>query len=226
MGASALRPRRSAGIVGGSRPGVVEPKEAFAGFSDDIVIIVGSALLVSAGVARSGIMEFAIHRYAPNVSSVRAQLALLVIVVALLSAFVKNIGALAIMIPIAFQFARRSNTSPSTFLMPMAFASLLGGLMTQIGTSPNIVVSRVREEITGKAFTMFDFTPVGLALTIGGTLFLILFYWILPSGRVRALSCTRRWTSRTIRWRRPSPQTPASSTRPCPIFSKLPPAKS
>jgi di/tricarboxylate transporter len=160
--------------------GVVEPKEAFAGFSDDIVIIVGSALLVSAGVARSGIMEFAIHRYAPNVGSVRAQLALLVIVVALLSAFVKNIGALAIMIPIAFQFARRSNTSPSTFLMPMAFASLLGGLMTQIGTSPNIVVSRVREEITGKAFTMFDFTPVGLALTIGGALFLILFYWILP----------------------------------------------
>ena len=84
------------------------------------------------------------------------------------------------MIPIAFQFARRSNTSPSSFLMPMAFASLLGGLMTLVGTSPNIVVSRVREEITGVAFTMFDFTPVGLALTAGGTLFLILFYWLLP----------------------------------------------
>ncbi|RJT41355.1 SLC13 family permease [Mesorhizobium waimense] len=160
--------------------GVVPLDEAFTGFSDDIVIIVGSALLVSAGVARSGIMEFAIQRYAPSVSSVRTQLALLVILVAVLSAFLKNIGALAIMIPIAFQFARRSNTSPSTFLMPMAFASLLGGLMTQIGTSPNIVVSRVREEITGTAFTMFDFTPVGLALTAAGSIFLILFYWILP----------------------------------------------
>ena len=110
----------------------------------------------------------------------RAQLALLVVGVAVLSAFVKNIGALAIMIPIAFQFARRSSVSPSTFLMPMAFASLLGGLMTQIGTSPNIVVSRVREEITGTPFTMFDFTPVGLILTAAGCVFLILFYWILP----------------------------------------------
>jgi di/tricarboxylate transporter len=160
--------------------GVVPLEEAFSGFSDDIVIIVGSALLVSAGVARSGIMEYAIQRYVPELSSVRAQLALLVVTVAVLSAFVKNIGALAIMIPIAFQFARRSNTSPSTFLMPMAFASLLGGLITQIGTSPNIVVSRVREEITGTAFSMFDFTPVGLILTAAGCVFLILFYWILP----------------------------------------------
>ncbi|MBS3647686.1 SLC13 family permease [Pseudaminobacter sp. 19-2017] len=160
--------------------GVVPMDHAFSGFSDDIVIIVGSALLVSAGMARSGIMEYAIRRYAPELSSVRAQLALLVIVVGLLSAFVKNIGALAIMIPIAFQFARRSNTSPSVFLMPMAFASLLGGLMTQVGTSPNIVVSRLRQEITGESFTMFDFTPVGLALTAAGVAFLVLFYWIVP----------------------------------------------
>lgn len=144
------------------------------------VIIVGSALLVSAGVARSGIMELAIQRYAPNVTGIRAQLVLLVAVVTVLSAFVKNIGALAIMIPIAFQFARKSNTSPSVFLMPMAFGSLLGGLMTQIGTSPNIVVSRIREEITGTAFTMFDFTPVGAALAAAGIVFLALFYWLVP----------------------------------------------
>lgn len=160
--------------------GIVPQSQAFSGFSDDIVIIVGSALLVSAGVARSGIMEYAIHRFAPQVSSVRAQLALLVIVVTVLSAFVKNIGALAIMIPIAFQFARRSNISPSVFLMPMAFGSLLGGLMTQIGTSPNIVVSRVRQEMTGEPFTMFDFTPVGATLAVTGFIFLVLFYWILP----------------------------------------------
>ncbi len=160
--------------------GVVPLDKAFSGFSDDIVIIVGSALLVSAGVARSGIMEFAIQRFAPNVNSLRMQLALLVVTVAVLSAFVKNIGALAIMIPIAFQFARRSNVSPSVFLMPMAFASLLGGLMTQIGTSPNIVVSRLRGELTGTPFTMFDFTPMGLALTVVGCIFLILFYWLVP----------------------------------------------
>ncbi|TIU27328.1 MAG: SLC13 family permease [Mesorhizobium sp.] len=160
--------------------GIVPFEEAFSGFSDDIVIIVGSALLVSAGIARSGIMEVAIKRFVPNISGVRPQLALLVIVVTILSAFVKNIGALAIMIPIAFQFARRSSVSPSIFLMPMAFGSLLGGLMTQVGTSPNIVVSRVREELTGTAFTMFDFTPVGAALAAAGTIFLLLFYWLLP----------------------------------------------
>ncbi|MER8436281.1 SLC13 family permease [Mesorhizobium sp. M1312] len=160
--------------------GIVPFDEAFSGFSDDIVVIVGSALLVSAGIARSGIMEVAIKRFAPNLSGVRSQLALLVIVVTILSAFVKNIGALAIMIPIAFQFARRSSVSPSIFLMPMAFGSLLGGLMTQVGTSPNVVVSRVREELTGTAFTMFDFTPVGAALAAAGTIFLVLFYWLLP----------------------------------------------
>lgn len=160
--------------------GIVPLDQAFSGFSDDIVIIVGSALLVSAGVARSGIMEYLIERHVPQLKSVRGQVILLVALVAVLSAFVKNIGALAIMIPVAFQFARRSNISPSTFLMPMAFASLLGGLMTQIGTSPNIVVSRMRQEIAGTPFTMFDFTPVGLALTVAGTIFLGLFYWLLP----------------------------------------------
>lgn len=160
--------------------GIVPFDKAFSGFSDDIVIIVGSALLVSAGIARSGIMELAIARFAPKLSGVRSQLALLVIVVTCLSAFVKNIGALAIMIPIAFQFARRSGTSPSIFLMPMAFGSLLGGLMTQVGTSPNIVVSRVREQLTGTAFTMFDFAPVGAAVAAAGMIFLLSFYWLLP----------------------------------------------
>ncbi|MCO5159746.1 MAG: SLC13 family permease [Mesorhizobium sp.] len=161
--------------------GIVPYEKAFSGFSDDIVIIVGSALLVSAAVARSGIMEVGIQRFAPAVTRVRAQLVLLVAVVTVLSAFVKNIGALAIMMPIAFQFARRSNISPSVFLMPMAFGSLLGGLMTLIGTSPNIIVSRMRMEIGGEAFGMFDFAPVGAALALLGLVFLALFYWLLPS---------------------------------------------
>jgi di/tricarboxylate transporter len=160
--------------------GIVPADAAFTGFSNDIVIIVGSALVVSAAVARSGIMEVAIRRFAPDLTAPRAQLILLVAVVTVLSAFVKNIGALAIMMPIAFQMARRSGVSPSMFLMPMAFGSLLGGLMTQIGTSPNIIVSAVREELTGTAFTMFDFTPVGAILAVVGLVFLSLFYWLLP----------------------------------------------
>ncbi|MBL8598863.1 MULTISPECIES: SLC13 family permease [unclassified Devosia] len=168
--------------------GVVPFERAFSGFADDIVIIVGSALVVSAAVSRSGVMELALQRFAPNLSQPRLQLIVLVTAVAFLSAFVKNIGALAIMIPIAFQFARRANVSPSMFLMPMSFASLLGGLMTQIGTSPNIIVSRVREDLTGSSFTMFDFTPVGLTLTLAGIVFLALFYWLLPERRREGLA--------------------------------------
>src|SRR5690606_31039327 len=138
--------------------GIVSPADAFSGFSDDIVIIVGSALVVSAAVSRSCIMEIVVRRFAPNISTPRDQFILLVTVVIVLSAFVKNIGALAIMMPIAFQMARRSGVSPSMFLMPMSFGALLGGLMTQIGTSPNIIVSRVRMDMTGQAFSMFDYT--------------------------------------------------------------------
>lgn len=161
--------------------GIVPPDKAFSGFSDEIVIIVGSALIVSAGVARSGVVDMAIKRFFPNLNTLHSQLALLMITVALLSAFIKNIGALAIMMPVAFQFARRSGVSPSKYLMPMSFAALLGGLMTQIGTSPNIVVSRLMAEMTGSSFTMFDFTPVGSVLTIVGITFVIFFHWLVPS---------------------------------------------
>ncbi|UXN67745.1 SLC13 family permease (plasmid) [Devosia neptuniae] len=168
--------------------GVVAPGAAFSGLSDDIVVIVGSALIVSAAVARSGIMEVAVRRFAPNVSTPRAQLILLVLVVTILSAFIKNIGALAIMIPIAFQMARSSGVSPSLFLMPMSFGSLLGGLMTQIGTSPNIIVSRVHEELTGTPFSMFDFTPVGATLALVGVVFLSICYKLLPERTRESLS--------------------------------------
>lgn len=160
--------------------GIVPFDNAFDGFSDDIVIIVGSALIVSAGVARSGVVDAAIQRFLPDLQSVRAQLALLVVTVTVLSAFIKNIGALAIMIPVAFQFARRSNVQPSVFLMPMAFGSLIGGLMTQVGTSPNVVVSRVRVDLTGESFTMFDFTPVGASLALVGAVFLLFGYRLVP----------------------------------------------
>ncbi|MCA1494094.1 SLC13 family permease [Sinorhizobium alkalisoli] len=168
--------------------GIVPFNGAFAGFSDDIVIIVASALIVSAGVARSGIVDAAIQRFLPELQSVRAQLALLVVTVTVLSAFIKNIGALAIMIPVAFQFARRSKVQPSVFLMPMAFGSLMGGLMTQVGTSPNVVVSRMRAELTGESFSMFDFTPVGASLALVGCVFLLFAYRLVPERKSQEVS--------------------------------------
>ena len=163
--------------------GVVPADKAFSGFSDEIVVIVAGALIVSAAVARSGIIEVALQPIAPHVTAPRVQILVLVGSVALLSAFVKNIGALAMMIPIALQMAKRSNRSPSMLLMPMAFGSLLGGTMTLIGTSPNIIVSRLREQILGEPFGMFDFTPVGLGLSAAGVLFLVLGYRLLPKDR-------------------------------------------
>jgi di/tricarboxylate transporter len=166
--------------------GVVPYDKAFSGFGDDIVIIVASALVVSAAVERSGVVEALIRPLAARIATTQGEVVLLVATVTTLSAFVKNIGALAMMMPVAFQMARRWNTSPSRFLMPMAFGSLLGGLATLVGTSPNIIVSRVREDLTGEPFHMFDFTPVGLGLATGGMLFLFIGYRLLPLRRSSA----------------------------------------
>jgi di/tricarboxylate transporter len=168
--------------------GIVPADKAFSGFSDDIVIIVASALLVSAAVAKSGVLEAGLNRIAPYLRTTQLQIAVLVGVVTVLSAFVKNIGALAMMIPVAFQIARRTNTSPSSFLMPMAFGSLLGGIVTLVGTSPNIIVSRVRQELLGEPFGMFDFTPVGIGIAVLGVIFLTFGYRLLPQGRKGAAS--------------------------------------
>jgi di/tricarboxylate transporter len=163
--------------------GLVPPDAAFSGFADDIVIIIASALVVSAAVARSGIIELALNKVARWITGLGGQLFLLVGSVTFLSAFVKNVGALAMLMPSAFQVAKRSQSSPSCILMPMAFGSLLGGLITLVGTSPNIIVSRVRQEMTGEPFSMFDFAPVGLGLAIAGLVFLRFGYRLLPAAR-------------------------------------------
>ncbi len=163
--------------------GTVPAEKAFTGFSDDIIIIVASALVLSAAIARSGLIESGLRFVSSRVQQVHWQLTVLVGSVTLLSALVKNIGALAMLIPAALKMARKSVTSPSVFLMPMSFGSLLGGLITLIGTSPNIIVSRVREQMTGEPFRMFDYAPVGLALSLAGLLFLHFGYRLLPRDR-------------------------------------------
>lgn len=176
------------GLLAGLLVGVIPTEEAFSGFSNDIVIIVGSALVVSAAVARSGVIERAVHLVSPHVTTFRSQLLVLIVTVAVMSAFVKNIGALAIMMPIAFQMAKKSGSPISRYLMPMAFASLLGGLMTLVGTSPNVIVSGIREDLTGEPFSMFDYTPVGFALAAAGVLFLAVGYRLLPGGQKPAVA--------------------------------------
>ena len=170
-------------LLAGLAIGIVHPKEAFSGFSDDIVIIVGSALVISAAVQRSGLIEQGLALIANRVTRIRSQLLVLTAAAGVTSGLVKNVGALAMLMPAAFQMAKKNKASPSVFLMPMSFASLLGGLMTLVGTSPNIIVSRVRQDMTGQPFRMFDYFPTGFGLLVMGLIFLRFGYRLLPRDR-------------------------------------------
>lgn len=163
--------------------GIVPPELAFTGFSNDIVIIVGTALVVSAAINKSGVIERVARSVGRFLTTTNRQILALVGSVTAMSGFVKNIGALTMLMPVAFQLARRTGTSPSSLLMPMAFGSLLGGTVTLIGTSPNIIVSGLREDILGKPYSMFDFAPVGGILSVVGVAFLVFGWRLLPRGR-------------------------------------------
>ena len=166
--------------------GLVKPANAFAGFSNDVVVIIACALVVSAGFGKSGLIEALLRPITPRLKSARSQAPVFVTAVTLLSMATKNVGALAIMMPIATQTARRTGTPVSRLLMPMSFGSLLGGLVTLVGTSPNIIVSQVRQELYGKPFGMYDFAPVGLGLAAMGVVFLVFAYRLLPHARTGA----------------------------------------
>src|SRR6201992_1409242 len=142
--------------------GLTPAKKAFDGFSNDVVVIIACALVVSAGFARSGVIEAILRPVTPRLKTARRQVPVVVAATALLSMATKNVGALAILMPIALQTGRRTGVPASKLLMPMSFASLLGGLVTLVGTSPNIIVSQVRENVLGKPFGMYDFGAVGL----------------------------------------------------------------
>ena len=163
--------------------GVVRPDKAFGGFTSDVVVIIASALVVSAAIARSGAVETALRPLLGRLKSAASQVPVLAGATALLSMTTKNVGALAILMPAALQLSRKTGTSPSSLLMPMSFLSLLGGLVTLVGTSTNIIVSQVREETLGKPFRMFDFAPVGLALTAMGLVLVSVAWPLLPRNR-------------------------------------------
>lgn len=163
--------------------GVVPAKTAFSGFTSDVVVIIASALVVSAAIARSGVIEWAIRPVTARLKRPRSQVPVMAGATAILSIFTKNVGALAILMPVALRMGREKESSPTSLLMPMAFMSLLGGLVTLVGTSTNIIVSQVREQTLGQPFHMFDFAPVGLVLTLFGLVFVSFGWRLLPRDR-------------------------------------------
>ncbi len=174
--------------------GIVPANKAFVGFSDQVVIMMVCALVVSKAVSRAGAIEAMLAPMTRYLTDTGRQAVALVGMVTLLSGFMKNIGALSIFMPIALQLSRKTGTSPSRLLMPLAFGSLLGGVMTLIGTSPNIIVARFRQEYMGESFAMFDFLPVGLAISLAGVAFLAFGWRLLPERRAPAGSPEQRFT--------------------------------
>ncbi|KIZ40377.1 MULTISPECIES: SLC13 family permease [Rhodopseudomonas] len=166
--------------------GVVPAEKAFNGFSNPVIIIIASVLIISKAISRSGILNAAMRRILKDAQSPSLQVGILTACVTFLSAFMKNVGTLGIFMPIAVQVARRSKRSPSIYLMPLAFGSLIGGTMTLIGTSPNLLISTVRQELGREPFRLFDFMWVGLPLSCMAVAFLSVGWRLLPKDRTAA----------------------------------------
>jgi len=159
--------------------GIVRPEDAFLGFGHAAVVTVAAVLVVSKALKNAGLIDVIAARLAALGDHPVLQLAALTAVVAAVSGFMNNVGALAILMPVAVQIARDVDRSPGMFLMPLAAGSLLGGLVTVIGTPPNLIIATFRTEVTGEPFRMFDFAPVGLGLTVAGVAFITLLGWRL-----------------------------------------------
>ena len=153
------------------------PGQVFAGFGHPAVVTVAAVLVLSRGLMNAGVVD-QIARVLSRVGDRPVvQVATLTGVVALASAFMNNVGALALLMPVAIWMSRKSGHSPSMLLMPLAFGSLLGGTMTLIGTPPNIIIATYAQQTVATSFGMFDFTPVGVGITLAGVLFISLLGW-------------------------------------------------
>ncbi len=163
--------------------GVVPVDNAFAGFGHPATIIVALVLVVSAGLVRSGAV-FMITRTLVDASrGLGAHIALMGGIGAILSAFMNNVAALALLMPVDIQTARKAGRPVGLSLMPLSFATILGGMATLIGTPPNIIIASIRAETLGEPFHMFDFAPVGGLAAIAGLAFVALIGWRLIPNR-------------------------------------------
>lgn len=163
--------------------GLVSYADAFAGFAHPAVITVACVLVLSYGLQTSGAVDALTRRVLPSKSGPTLTIFSLTALGALLSAFMNNVGALALLMPMAMQIAGRLDLPPGKVLMPLAFGSILGGTTTLIGTPPNLIVSGLRAEAGLGSFGMFDFAPVGLAVTVLGVVFIGLIGWRLVPAR-------------------------------------------
>lgn len=163
--------------------GLVSPAEAFLGFGHPAVITVACVLVLSRGLQSSGAVDALTRLVLPSRAGVLLSLAALVGLGAVLSSFMNNVGAMALLMPVAVQTARRLEMPPGQVLMPLAFGTILGGMTTMIGTPPNLIVSGFRAEHGSSPFGMFDYTPVGLAVAAGGVVFIILIGRFLVPAR-------------------------------------------
>lgn len=154
--------------------GLVPATEAFNGFGHPAVITVACVLVLSHGLQHSGAVDLLARAVLPAQSGAFVTIAAITVLAAILSAFMNNVGALALLMPLAIQIAGRLALPPGQVLMPLSFGSILGGMTTLIGTPPNLVVAGFRGETRGDAFGMFAFTPVGLAVAVAGITFILL----------------------------------------------------
>ncbi|MEZ5477249.1 MAG: SLC13 family permease [Thiolinea sp.] len=173
-------------LVIGLLLGVVDQDSAFSGFGHPAVVTVAAVLIISHGLNNAGVVNVVsaqIRRFAPGPTLL---LLILTGLVALFSAFMNNVGALALMLPVAMTAANDYKVSPAMLLMPLAFGSILGGLITLIGTPPNIIIANYRADMLGEPFHMFDFAPVGGLVTLVGVLFIAGVGWkLIPAARLQ-----------------------------------------
>lgn len=156
------------GLIVLSLTGVIQPEDSFSGFSHPAIITVAAVLVISSGLVKTGVIDQIVSALSRNSKSSVIVMAKLMMITAVLSGFMNNIGALALVLPVAIKVAREHRFSPSRILMPLAFSALLGGMTTEIGTPPNLIISSYRQEYGLESFGFFDFTPVGLTVTVLG----------------------------------------------------------
>ncbi|MFW2439586.1 MAG: SLC13 family permease, partial [Arenicellales bacterium] len=165
--------------------GLVPKEEAFSGFGHPATIIIALVLIVSKGLSNSGAIELIARQVSRFGRTLQMHIAAMAGIAAALSAVMNNVAALAMLMPVDIQAAEKAKRSPSLTLMPLSFASILGGMITLIGTPPNIIIAEFRQSSQGESFSMFDFAPVGLASAIVGVLFVALVGWrLLPKDRI------------------------------------------
>ncbi|MGE0640844.1 MAG: SLC13 family permease [Thermoanaerobaculia bacterium] len=168
--------------------GLVPAKSAFAGFGHPAVITVACVLVLSQGLQLTGAMDLVARRLLPASAGPTVSIFALVALAVLLSGFMNNVGALALLMPIAIRMAAKLDLPAGKVLMPLAFGSILGGMTTLIGTPPNLIVSSFRGETGRSAFAMFDFAPVGAAVALCGALFVGLVGWRWVPTRKQAVA--------------------------------------